>query len=120
LGDVNVRALRVLDVEIARPAVAGPHEGEAVPIEAIARRTVLGVRALPVDNAHAVLVVDDSTIVAEVELVDFDVVALPDRKDTESIVMPRQHLLHAFDHRGGTVLRRTPRRAIHIEDPVPA
>ena len=50
---------------------------------------------------------------------DFDVVALPDREHAEGVVMPRQHLLHAFDHRGGAELRRAPRRTIHLQDPVP-
>src|SRR5208283_4908147 len=119
LGDVNVHALSIFDVEVARPAVAGPDEGQAVPIEAIARCTVLGMRPLPVDHAHAVLVIDDPAIVAEVVLVDFDVVALADREDAKGVVMPREHLLHAVDHRGGAVLWRAPGRAIYLQLLVP-
>ena len=42
LGDVDVAALRVLDVVAVRSAVAGPDDAEAVPVEPIPRRAVLG------------------------------------------------------------------------------
>ena len=79
LGDEDVDALRELGGELVRAAVAGPDEREAVPVEPVGGGAVLGVGAAPVADRHAVLVVADAVVVAEVELVDLDLVAVADR-----------------------------------------
>ena len=67
----------------------------------------------------AILVVDHPAVVAEVELVDVDVVTLADREEAERVAVPVEHLLHALNHVSGAVLGRPSRRAEHAERVVP-
>ena len=79
LGDEDVHPLCELGGELVWATVARPDEREAVPVEPVGGGPVLGVGAAPVANRHPVLVVTDAVVVAEVELVDLDLVAVADR-----------------------------------------
>ena len=109
LGDKDVDALGVLGRQVVGPAVASPHERKAVPVQTVGRSAVLDVRAPPVADRDAVLVVADAVLVLPVELVDLDLVAVPDRAGVEGFEMPLEHLLHAGDHRLGSEVRRASR-----------
>ena len=78
---------------MARSSIARPDEAETVPVETVAAGAVLCMEALPVDDAYAMLVVPHSAIVAEVELVDLEVMSFADRKDAEGIEVPAEHHL---------------------------
>ena len=107
--DENVGAGGVLGGQFVRSAVAGPHERQAVPVQPVGRGAVLGVRAPPVPDGDAVAVVAEAVLVFPVELVDLDLVAVPDRAGIEGLKVPLQHLLHPGDHALGAQLRRAPR-----------
>ena len=79
LGHEDVHPLGQLHRELVGPAVPGPDERQPVPVEPVGRGAVLGVRASPVADGHAVLVVADAVVVAVIELVDLDLVAVADR-----------------------------------------
>jgi hypothetical protein len=109
LGHIDIAALGVLRVELARATVSGPSETQPVPIQAIARSPILGVGTLPVDDLDAVLFVDHASVVAEVEFVDLDVPALSNREHSnrehaEGVSMPARKHLHALDHLRSAVL----------------
>ena len=111
LRDEDVHALGELCGVGVRPAIAGPDERQAVPVETIGRRAVFAVRATPVTDDDTVLVVADSVAVAEIELVDFHLVTVPDRKLVEAVRVPVGHRLHALDHGLGAILGRATRWA---------
>ncbi len=91
-------------VLLVGPAIACPHEAEAVPVEPVGGRAVHVVRAAPVPHGDAVLLVTDAVVVGVVELVHLDFVAVADRAGVERLRVPVGHLLHAIDH----VPRRLP------------
>ena len=95
--------------EFVGSAVAGPDERQPIPVEPVGRGAVLGVRPPPVADGHAVLVVADAVVVAEIEFVDLDLVAVANRAGVERVGMPLGHHLHAFDHRLDAVLGRPAR-----------
>src|SRR5208283_2427150 len=80
-----------------------------VPVQTVGRGAVLGMRAPPMADRDAVLVVADAVLVLPVELVDLDLVAVPDRAAVEGFQMPLEHLLHAGDHGLGAEIRRASR-----------
>ena len=106
LGDKDIDAFGILGRQVVRPAVAGPHERKAVPVQTVGRSAVLDVRAPPMADRDAVLVVADAVLVLPVELVDLDLVAVPDRAGVEGFQVPLEHLLHAGDHALGAEFRR--------------
>src|SRR5208283_5381752 len=55
LGHKYIRSLGVLGGQVVGPAVAGPHEGKAVPVEAVSRSAILDVRTSPVTDGDAIL-----------------------------------------------------------------
>src|SRR5208282_6050865 len=110
LGDKDIDALGVFGCQFVGPAVTGPHERKAIPVQTISRGAILGVRAPPVADCDAVLLVADAVLVLPVELVDLDLVSVPDRAGIESFQVPFEHLLHAGDHGLGAELRRASRR----------
>ena len=106
-GDEHIHALGQLRGQLIRPAVAGPDERKSVPVEPIRAGAVLGVRTPPVADRHPILVVADAVVVAEIEFVDFDFVAVADRECVETIRVPMRHLPHVIDHVPDAVLRRS-------------
>src|SRR5208337_2108226 len=72
--------------------------------EAIGRSAVFPVRPTPMTNNDAVLVVADAVVVLIVELVDFHLITVADRKLIEAVGVPVGHRLHALDHGHGAIL----------------
>ena len=98
LGHEHVHALGQFQREFVRPPVAGPDERQPLPVEPVGRGTVLDVRPSPVADGDAVLVVADAVVIAEIELVDLDLVAVAHRAGVERVRVPMGHHLHALDH----------------------
>ena len=114
-GDEHVHALGQFQREFVGPPVAGPDERQPIPVEPVGRGAVLGVRPPPVADGHAVLVVADAVVVAEIELVDLDLVAVADRGGVEGVRVPMGHHLHAIDQVLDAVLRRPARWPMHAQ-----
>src|SRR5271167_81834 len=57
-------------------------------------------------DCDAVVVVADAVLVLPVELIDLDLIAVPDRAGVEGFQVPLEHLLHARDHALGPEVRR--------------
>src|SRR5271165_2600715 len=89
-----------------RPSVAGPHERKTIPVQTVGRGAVLGVRAPPVADGDAVLVVTNAILIFPVEFVDLDLVAVTNRAGIEGFQVPPEHLLHAIDHGLGAEVGR--------------
>ena len=63
----------------------------------------------------AVLVVTDAVVIAEIELVDFDLIAVADGHAVETFRMPEGHHLHALDHVLDAVLGSAARRTMNTK-----
>ena len=97
-GHEHVHTLGQFQREFVGSPVAGPDERQPIPVEPVGRGAVLDVRSPPVADDYAILVVANPVVVAEIEFVDLDLVAVADRAGVEGVRVPLGHHLHAFDH----------------------
>lgn len=113
LADEHIGVLGEFGGELIGQAVAGPDEGQAVPVQPVGRRAVHRVRAPPMAHGHAILFIADAAVILVVKLSDFNLEAVPYREAHERLGMPAGHLLQRIDHRFGAELGRAPGRAYH-------
>ena len=118
----HVRAGRILGRQFVGTTVAGPDKAQTVPVQPVAGSSILGVRASPVANGDAVLVVANAVFVLPIEFIDLDFVAIADGEYIEGFQVPFEHLFHAVDHPliARAALRLAGMRLLPDRDPGPS
>ena len=67
------------------------------------------------DDAHAILIVDDSALFHVVELMHDRIVTFANRPSVEAVLMPGGHLHHVLDHMSSAILRFGAAGAIDVQ-----